>query len=156
LADYPGTLLLVSHDRDFLDRVVTSTLVMEGEGRVGEYVGGYSDWLRQRPASANPAPAKPAPAKPAPVEPTHGRLAQPPPPKRKLSYKDQRELDQLPARIEQLEAELAALTEAMHDPAFYQQDGAAITAHTQRLTDTQAALDTAYARWEALESQGQG
>ena len=154
LADYAGTLLLVSHDRDFLDRVVTSTLVMEGEGRVGEYVGGYTDWLRQRPASANPAPGNPAPAKPAPVEPTHGRLA--PPPKRKLSYKDQRELDQLPARIEQLEAEVAALTEAMHDPAFYQQDGAAITAHTQRLTDTQAALDTAYARWEALESQGQG
>ncbi len=159
LADYAGTLLLVSHDRDFLDRVVTSTLVMEGEGRVGEYVGGYTDWLRQRPASANPAPAnpapaKPAPSKPAPVEPTHGRLA--PPPKRKLTYKDQRELDQLPARIEQLEAEVAALTEAMHDPAFYQQDGAAITAHTQRLTDTQAALDTAYARWEALESQGQG
>ena len=159
LADYAGTLLLVSHDRDFLDRVVTSTLVMEGEGRVGEYVGGYTDWQRQRPASAipapaNPAPAKPAPSKPAPVEPTHGRLA--PPPKRKLTYKDQRELDQLPARIEQLEAEVAALTEAMHDPAFYQQDGAAITAHTQRLTDTQAALDTAYARWEALESQGQG
>ncbi len=159
LADYAGTLLLVSHDRDFLDRVVTSTLVMEGEGRVGEYVGGYTDWQRQRPASAipapaNPAPSKPAPSKPARVEPTHGRLA--PPPKRKLTYKDQRELDQLPARIEQLEAEVAALTEAMHDPAFYQQDGAAITAHTQRLTDTQAALDTAYARWEALESQGQG
>ncbi len=149
LGDYPGTLLLVSHDRDFLDRVVTSTLVMEGEGRVGEYVGGYSDWLRQRPAPIAPAPARPS------VEPAQGRTA-PAPARRKLTYKDQRELEQLPARIEQLEAEVAALTEAMHDPAFYQRDGAAITAHTQRLTDTQAALDTAYARWEELESLSHG
>ncbi|TAK39826.1 MAG: ATP-binding cassette domain-containing protein [Lysobacteraceae bacterium] len=149
LADYPGTLLLVSHDRDFLDRVVTSTLVMEGEGVVGEYVGGYSDWLRQRPEPSAP--------KPAPVEPTHGRPPSPPSSvRRKLTYKDQRELEALPALIEQLEAEVAALTETMHDPAFYQQDGAAITAHTTRLAEIQAALDAAYARWQELESQTGG
>jgi len=149
LGEYAGTLLLVSHDRDFLDRVVTSTLVMEGDGRVREYVGGYTDWLRQRP--------EPAAAPKPPVAPTHDRRpAAPPPPRRKLTYKDQRELEQLPARIEQLEAGIAALTETMHDPAFYQQDGAAITAHNARLAATQATLDAAYARWEALEALQQG
>ena len=150
LADYPGTLLLVSHDREFLDRVVTSTMVMEGEGVVGEYVGGYSDWLRQRPQAATAAevarPATPIAARPAAATPA----------KRKLGYKEQRELEQLPARIEQLEADMAAMTEAMHDPGFFQQDGAAITAHNTRLADTQAALDAAYARWEALETQANG
>ncbi|MDI9240140.1 ATP-binding cassette domain-containing protein [Lysobacter sp. LF1] len=146
LADYPGTLLLVSHDRDFLDNVVTSTLVMEGDGRVGEYVGGYSDWLRQRPvrgAAAAPAraatPATPvAPAPPAPA-------------KKKLSYKDARELEQLPARIEQLETRVAELTAQMNDPAFYQRDSAAITAHTDQMAKAQAELDLAYERWNELE-----
>src|SRR5690606_1787915 len=98
LLDYQGTLLLVSHDRDFLDNVVTGTLALEGDGRLGDYVGGYSDWLRQRPAATvTPAVEKPA-AKPAtPVAPP------PPAAKKKLSYKDQRELEQLPGRIEQLE-----------------------------------------------------
>ena len=150
LADYPGTLLLVSHDRDFLDNVVTSTMVMEGEGVVGEYVGGYSDWLRQRPQAATAAavarPATPIAARPAAATPA----------KRKLGYKEQRELEQLPARIEQLEADVAAMTEAMHDPGFFQQDGAAITAHNTRLAETQAALDAAYARWETLETQANG
>ncbi|GAA5074761.1 ATP-binding cassette domain-containing protein [Lysobacter panacisoli] len=145
LGDYPGTLLLVSHDRDFLDNVVTSTLVMEGDGRVGEYVGGYSDWLRQRPVQSVPASqAKPvvAPASaPAPVA----------VPKKKLSYKDARELEQLPVRIETLETRVAELTAQMNDPAFYQRDGAAITAHTDLLAKTQAELDTAYERWNELE-----
>ncbi|HVI59976.1 MAG TPA: ATP-binding cassette domain-containing protein [Luteimonas sp.] len=147
LSEYPGTLLLVSHDRDFLDNVVTSTLVMEGEGRVGEYVGGYSDWLRQRPAEA-PAVAKPVPAASAPPPPA---AEAPAPARRKLGFKDARELEQLPARIEALEARIAGLTVAMHDPAFYQRDGAAITAHGAELAAAQAELDAAYLRWEALE-----
>src|SRR5690606_18855641 len=150
LLEYPGTLLLVSHDRGFLDNVVTSTLVLEGEGRLGEYVGGYSDWLRQRrppPAQAQ-APPAPAPVKPAP--PTAPAA---PPARRKLGYREARELEQLPARIEQLEAEIARRTDAMHDPGFYQQDGAAITAANLELARLQEELDAAYKRWEELESR---
>jgi len=154
LGDYPGTLLLVSHDRDFLDNVVTSTLVMEGNGRVGEYVGGYSDWLRQRPvasigASKGTLVAKGAGAKsePEPVAPTPVAAA----PKRKLSYKDARELEQLPLKIEQLETRLAELTAQMNQPAFYQRDAAAINAHNATLAQTQVELDAAFARWAELD-----
>ena len=150
LADYAGTLLLVSHDRDFLDNVVTSTLVMEGEGRVGEYVGGYTDWLRQRPATAAEAGTRPARAK----EPAEAVVAAPaamPASKRKLSYKDARELEQLPARIDALEAELAALAAAMSDAGFYQQDAGTVTAHTRRMAEAQDELDAAYARWAELD-----
>ena len=153
LGDYPGTLLLVSHDRDFLDNVVTSTLVMEGEGEVGEYVGGYSDWLRQRPAAFAPAKSTAAAmAKPAAAT-VAAPVAAPEPAaaKRKLSYKDARELEQLPARIETLEARLAELTEQMNQPAFYQRDSAAINAHNAELAKTQAELDHAYARWAELD-----
>ncbi|HET7125956.1 MAG TPA: ATP-binding cassette domain-containing protein [Lysobacter sp.] len=145
LADYPGTLLLVSHDRDFLDNVVTSTIVMEGGGRVGEYVGGYSDWLRQKPLPAEVVVAKPQ------STPMARPLASPPPAKAKLSYKDARELEQLPARIETLEAELARMTAAMNEPAFYQRDAAAIGADNAALAKLQAELDSAYARWSVLE-----
>lgn len=154
LADYTGTLLLVSHDRDFLDNVVTSTLVLEGEGKVGDYVGGYSDSLRQRPtpaqsaaavakASATAVPAQPVTAPPAAAEAA--------PAKRKLSFKDARELEQLPARIEQLELDVEGLTSAMNDPAFYTRSSAEVTAHTQQLAKVQAELDAAYARWEELD-----
>ena len=146
LADYPGTLLLVSHDRDFLDNVVTSTIVMEGDGRIGEYVGGYSDWLRQKPASPEPAAA----TKPQPPEPAKTAAA-PAPAKAKLSYKDARELEQLPARIEALEAQVAAFTARMGEAGYYQRDAAAITADNAALAAAQEQLDAAYARWEALE-----
>ena len=151
LADYTGTLLLVSHDRDFLDNVVTSTMVMEGEGVVGEYVGGYSDWQRyaaQRAAQAV-APVAPKPAAPAPVA---AVAAVATPAKRKLSFKDQRELEQLPAKIEQLEKDVEGLTAAMNDPAFYQRSAPDMAAHTQKLTAVQTELDAAYKRWEALDS----
>lgn len=146
LADYPGTLLLVSHDRDFLDNVVTSTIVMEGDGRVGEYIGGYTDWLRQRSAAgaASASPAKSVAAVEAPSAPITA-------PKRKLSYKDARELELLPARIEALEKRMAELAAQMNDPGFYQRDGAAIVAHGETLAATQAELDAAYARWSELE-----
>jgi ABC transport system ATP-binding/permease protein len=131
--------------------VVSSTLVLEGDGKVGEYVGGYSDWLRQKPserrlvesASSAVEPAKKAEA-PAPA-------AESDKPKRKLSYKDTRELEQLPARIEQLEADVAARADAMNDPSFYQQDSAAIQRANDALAKVQAELDTAYARWAELE-----
>jgi ATP-binding cassette subfamily F protein uup len=145
LTEYQGTLLLVSHDRAFLDNVVSSTLVLEGEGQVGEYIGGYTDWLRQRPDARRVQAEKVAAA--APVA-----AAEPAKAKRKLSYKDARELEQLPVRIEQLEADIAAKTAAMNDPGFYQQDNAAIVRANDALSAVQAELDAAYARWSELDS----
>lgn len=149
LGDYPGTLLLVSHDRDFLDNVVTSTLVMEGDGRVGEYVGGYTDWLRQRPVKSVPAASAKATPAAAPV--AAATTPAPAVPKKKLSYKDARELEQLPVRIEQLETKVAELTARMNEPSFYQRDAAGIAAHTDLMAKTQAELDAAYERWNELE-----
>jgi ATP-binding cassette subfamily F protein uup len=148
LLDYHGTLLLVSHDRAFLDNVVTSTLVFEGGGHIGEYVGGYSDWLRQRDAGTRPSvtpreshgPEQP----PAAHSITDGRP-------RKRSYKDQRELDSLPARIESLETEQADLQETLGDPAFYRQSQEKISATLARLEAVSGELEACYARWEALE-----
>ncbi len=165
LGEYSGTLLLVSHDRDFLDNVVTSTLVMEGDGRVGEYVGGYSDWLRQRPAGMAGASADSAKTgtsadgtanrlSPATTMPAPGSGAGPAATasgKRKLSYKDARELEALPGRIETLETELAALSAQLADPTFYRNDSDAISAHNARIEQVQAELDSAYLRWTELE-----
>ncbi len=149
LADYTGTLLLVSHDRDFLDNVITASLVMEGEGRVGEYIGGYSDWLRQRARAVametSPEPELPA-AKPASPKPKPRKAA-------KLSYKLARELEQLPGRVEALETRMAELTERMNDPDFFRQDAEAITRLTGEVESVQAELDLAYARWEELEAR---
>jgi ATP-binding cassette subfamily F protein uup len=144
LASYPGTLLLVSHDREFLDNVVTSTLALEGDGRVGEYVGGYSDWQRQSAAAARkPERAAVQAAQSSPlVAPT----------KRKLNYKEARELDELPRKIETLETRIAALGATMQEPAFYQQDGARIVAINQELAALQVDLDAAYARWQELDA----
>jgi ATP-binding cassette subfamily F protein uup len=152
LGDYPGTLLLVSHDRDFLDNVVTSTLVMEGEGRVGEYVGGYTDWLRQRPvASVGAGKPGASVAGAGKAEPAKVEAVAPAAAKRKLSYKETRELEQLPALIETLETRIAALTAQMNEPAFYQRDAAAMAVHNAELVKTQAELDHAYGRWSELE-----
>ena len=161
LADYPGTLLLVSHDRDFLDNVVTSTLVMEGSGRIGEYVGGYSDWLRQRPEIRHSGASRPLSTDGRPSNPALRddekklgpglRRDDEPKTKIKLSYKDARELEQLPARIESLETELARIAAAMNEPAFYQRDAAAVAADTGALARLQSELDAAYARWTELE-----
>ena len=149
LGSYQGTLLLVSHDREFLDNVVTSTLVLEGDGRVGEYVGGFSDWQRQKPEGAGDTKARKSTDSAVPVRsaPTSAAIPQ----KRRLTYKDARELELLPARIEILETEIAARTDTMHDPAFFRQDSAAIAAANQALAALQAELDAAYARWQELE-----
>ncbi len=148
LGDYPGTLLLVSHDRDFLDNVVTSTIVMEGEGRIGEYVGGYSDWLRQRAQPSGQASLS------TPFGAVSTQQAAPltQPSRRKLSFKEQRELEDLPQRIEMLEARIAVSTARMGDPGFYQRDAAAITADNAELAQAQAALDTTYTRWQELDA----
>ncbi|UCH52473.1 MAG: ABC transporter ATP-binding protein, partial [Pseudomonadota bacterium] len=148
LAEYDGTLLLVSHDRAFLDNVVTSTLVFEGEGRVGEYVGGYEDWLRQRRAA--PAPDKrerPEPKSPALTASAPAAPGQ----KKKLSYKETRELEALPARIEALEHEQQQLEVSISHSAFYQQDKSAIAETLGRVEQLRTELEGAYARWEELE-----
>ena len=144
LLEYQGTLLLVSHDRAFLDNLVTSTLVFEGNGRFNEYVGGYSDWLRQRHEQepVQPAPAKKAAApKPRPKAPAN-----------KLGYKEQRELEALPATIERLEVEQEALQGRMAQPDFYKQESGAIAEAKERLERIEAELLAAYDRWEALET----
>jgi ATP-binding cassette subfamily F protein uup len=154
VANFAGTLLLVSHDRAFLDNVVSSTLVFEGSGKVTEYVGGYSDWLRQRPAEGTPwagGRSERSVTKQTRPEPT----ASPPPDKpRKLSYKEQRELDALPARIEALEAEQTALESRVNDPGFYARHREEIEAELERLAAVSAELETCYGRWEALEAIG--
>ena len=149
LGDYKGTLLLVSHDREFIDNVVTSTLVLEGKGRLADYVGGYTDWVRQRPnALFNAESAAPAKASPSPVQ-TAAVIAEP---RRKLSYKDQRELELLPTRIEALEAEIAARAASMNEPKFYQQDSAAILAFNEASAKLQEELEHAYRRWNELDA----
>jgi ATP-binding cassette subfamily F protein uup len=148
LLEYQGTLLLVSHDRVFLDNAVTSTLVFEGDGRIGEYVGGYTDWLRQRRNPATPATEAPRAKTPPPASTVEKRGAK----SRKLSYKEQRELETLPAKIESLEAEQARLQSAVGAPVFYQQAATEITAALARLETITKELETCYARWEALES----
>ncbi|MCG6659199.1 ATP-binding cassette domain-containing protein [Halomonas campisalis] len=164
LLDFDGTLLLVSHDRAFMDNVVTGVLAFEGNGRVREYVGGYSDWVRQG-GKLPPAPwegaarqraepvADEAAATPAAEAP---RAAAPARKAAKLSYKLQRELDGLPADIERLESEVAAFEARVGDPAFYQQEADTITATLQALSDKQAELDAAMERWMELEALAAG
>ena len=148
LTRYQGTLLLVSHDRAFLNNIVTSTIVFEGEGKLAEYVGGYDDWLRQRPAPVPTAPQV-APPPPAPAPPR----STPDPKPKKLSYKDQRELEALPLRIEQLEQQLDSLHQQLADPALYQQTPTQITEVKQAAAKLETELEQAFARWEQLESR---
>jgi len=148
LLEYDGTLLLVSHDRAFLNNIVTSTLAMDGTGQVTETVGGYDDWLRQN-ESAKP---EPKPRKATVSE------AQPESSSKKITYKEQRalesqkkELAELPQRIEKLETDIHALTVEMAAPAFYQQESAEITKVVNQLKEMQDELTQAYHRWEELE-----
>ena len=150
LVDWPGTLLLVSHDRAFLDNVVTSTFAFEGSGCVEEYVGGYDDWLRQRAAARSVAVA--APAAP-PLGKDAAPRAGPSVAARKLSYKEQREFAELPAQIETLEAEQIELSARVADRDFYKEPAATIDGTLARLTELQQALTSAYARWDALDSR---
>lgn len=143
LLEFSGTLLIVSHDRAFLDNVVTGTFVFEGGGRVSEYVGGYTDWVRQRkPAAAPPTPKRVAPV-PAP------RSA--PMRKRKLSMRESAELASLPDRVDALERQREAAYLSLSDPALLR-DGAAVAGARQRLSGIEADIAAAIARWEALET----
>ncbi|OAM89261.1 ATP-binding cassette domain-containing protein [Termitidicoccus mucosus] len=160
LVEYAGTLLLVSHDRDFLDNVVTGTMVFEGDGRVAEYIGGYTDWKQQHDraeaakarqtaaqqaaagnSGAGDSPADGAPAAPRPAKP------------RKLTNKEQRELEDLPARIEALETEQGGLTARLASPDFYQREPGASGAVNARLDEIEQELAAAFARWEELETR---
>ena len=149
LLEWPGTLLLVSHDRAFLDNVVTSTLVFEGDGQVEEYIGGYEDWQRQclPTVSAPPSPsaAKPTKRRPAGASPT-----------KKLSYREQGELDELPARIEVLEAEQRTLGETIAAPTFYQCPPDELATTLARAEWIERTLDDLYARWDGLDSRSGG
>jgi ABC transport system ATP-binding/permease protein len=142
LVQFKGTLLVISHDREFLDNVVTSSLVFEGEGKIGDYVGGYSDWIRQRPAAKfvhKSAPARletSAVAKPA----------------KKITEKQRQELEALPAQIESLEREQSDLASQLADPAFYKRDPAAVLAAKLRLETLEGAHAKAFARWEELDA----
>jgi ATP-binding cassette subfamily F protein uup len=158
VADYAGTLLLVSHDRAFLDNVVTSTLVFDGGGRIDEYVGGYSDSMRQRGERSAVAPGATAPdarktedrpradGAPARARPAPRAKA------RKLSFNEQRELKSLPAVIERLEAEQTALQSTLSDPALFRERPAEARSAAARLQALVGELEAAYARWAALES----
>ncbi len=149
LAEYKGTLLLISHDRAFMDNVVTSTWVFDGKGHIEEYVGGYQDYLMQRPDQKvvdQKADVKKAQAKAETVT---------MPKKAKLSYKDQRELEQLPAEIEQLEAEQAQLNEKLADGSWFVTDADAATQASQRLSEIEELLLEKLDRWTELEAMSQ-
>ena len=140
LIDYKGTIILVSHDRAFLNNVVTSTLVFEGKGAINQYVGGYDDWLRQRKneTSSNPGALKKDKAR--------ATLSA-----KKLSYKDQRELDSLPKKIEGLEIQISEISIKMSDANFYTSNRALITETEKQLKEYQTQLSRCYERWELLE-----
>ena len=160
LLNFPGTVLIVSHDRAFLDNVVTSTLVFEGQGKVREYVGGYQDWLRQggsirllgvtEQRTGNKMPvAEAVSSAPAPVA-VAGTPGEPG--KKKLSYKLQRELEALPAQIESVEKQLAEVQAQIGQPSFYQQPAAQTQAILARLQTLQSELDALLERWTELEA----
>jgi len=140
LLDYPGTVLLVSHDRSFLNDVVTSSLIFNGDGRVEEIIGGYDDWLNLKPA--NEKPQKQEKSRPA-------RIKERP---RKLSFKEKLELEDLPKKIEGWETEQADLHQKLADPALYQRgEGNLVSSIQERLTQLESDLKNAYHRWEELE-----
>ncbi len=148
LCEYTGTLILVSHDREFLDNVVTSTIVFEEDGRVEKYVGGYSDWLRLgRRLAASDEPEIAAARK---LDATDRRRNAG---KKKLSYKDQRELDQLPGEIEALEASVAALQATVGDTNFFSQDNKLVQKTLGQLSADEASLEQRVERWGELESR---
>ena len=147
LCEYTGTLIVVSHDREFLDNVVTSTVVFEEDGRVIEYVGGYSDWARRGHKLAdNDSPFEIEKRKHQAAEFRRKKNAT------KLSYKDQRELDQLPEEIETIEAAIAELQQRIAAPDFYSQDSEAVQKQLRELSDTEALLEQRIERWGELES----
>ena len=162
LVEWPGTLLLVSHDRRFLNNVVTSTIAFEGNGLLREYVGGYEDWLRQSSRASEPAPA-PGPSskaraadrpKPSAFAKATADKQVPSPKPQKRTFKEEREYADLPGRVAALEAEQQQLQAAIADPAFYKKPAADIHAALDRVTAIERELLAALERWDALDSIG--
>lgn len=154
LSEYQGTLILTSHDREFLDNTVTSVWVFEGKGIISEHVGGYSDWSHWKSEHVDAVEAKPVKAE---TKPAKEDKPQPKPQKaKKLSYKDQRELDMMPERIDALETEQTELTDAMSDPAFFQKPADEIEKATTRLHEVEAELEHCIERWAELEEMIEG
>ncbi len=152
LVEFGGTVLLVSHDRAFLNEVCTSLLVFEGDGKFGEYIGGYDDWQKEKAAKAAAAAAAEERAKRAAREAAaKGADGEAPKRTRKLSNKERAELEALPKKIEALEAEQNALTDTLADPAFFKKGGAEVGKATARLQAIEAELPPLYARWQELE-----
>jgi len=149
LFEYRGTLLLVSHDRAFLNNVVTSTIVFEAEGRVTEYAGGYDDWLIQKPKRKEP---------PAPPKNGGKKVRQKPMPHKpaKLGYMQKRELNDLPQMIDALESSQKKLFEAMSDPLFYKKSKEEIARTKAHLDRVENDIEAAYLRWQELDSMGEG
>jgi ATP-binding cassette subfamily F protein uup len=147
LANFQGTLIVVSHDRQFLDNVVTSTIVFEEEHRIRSYVGGYSDWLRQgRKLEEIDKPGADRRGRQA-AGATGGTRA------RKPSYREQQELEQLPGKIAELETELKQLEHTISADGFYSQPHQAVQTVLEKMTDTQARLDRAMERWTELDDR---
>ncbi len=153
IAEFSGTLLLVSHDRTFLDNVVTGTLVFEGDGIINDYVGGYADWLRQRrpPVAEDRTRQKSVSPTTAAAPKAAGPVPRPQP-ARKLSFKEVRELQSLPGQIQQLEAQVAELQARISDTAFYRQPPAEVARELQWLETLVAQVEVAYTRWQSLET----
>ncbi len=143
LIEYKGTLLVVSHDREFLNNIVTSTIVFEGNGEVNEYVGGYDDWLRQR-TIAGPAKQE----KNTKTKKNQPKQKQP----RKLTFKENQELEVLPGLIDSLESERDSLYKVMADPDFYKEDGDKVSESKTRIEELEKEMAKAYTRWEVLEA----
>lgn len=145
LVEFNGTVLVVSHDRAFLDNICTNIIAFEGDGIVQDYVGGYQDWLRQRPApAAEPVTKQPVPAK----QPTRSQA-----PRTRMSYREKRELEELPQRIEQLEQEIGQLQEKLADPELYRERPEEVSQASSQLEALEQELEVAFERWESLESQ---
>jgi len=153
VADFSGTLLLVSHDRAFIDRVVTSLLVLEGDGSVQDFVGGYSDWVRWRDAREAARIRQVAAAARESKASAESQRGAGEAPKRRLSFKEQRELTELPQRLESMDAERNALLLETQHPQFYTRPHGEVAAKMQVLTDLEAKIEAAFARWSELESR---
>jgi ATP-binding cassette subfamily F protein uup len=147
IADYDGTVLIVSHDRDFLDKTVTITLGLDGSGTVDIVAGGYEDWVRQRRQAGSRSPAKAAAQKPVEAASRH------PPVSKKLTYKDQRDYELLPRRVEELEAAIARDEAAMADPNLYVRDPKRFAALMKAIEAAQAERAAAEERWLELAEQ---
>lgn len=152
LIDYTGTVLVVSHDRAFLNNLVTSVLAYEGDGVINEYIGGYDDWVRQRPPTLSPGEASRGLGQKPEAAPREVVIPKAQGKGRKMSFKEIKELESLPSQIESLETAIETLTREMARPDFYQQAKDLITAHQADLARQQQTLEITYGRWEALEA----